>query len=185
MNTVLLGLLARNWKLLLLRGIIAILFGLLAFAWPHITLYVLIVLYGIYAFGDGVIALVAACTSGAVAPRWWLVLVGIFGLAAGLATFFYPGLTALVLLTFIGIAALIRGIFEIVGAIQLRKEIDNEWWLILGGVLSVLFGLVVLIHPGAGALAIVWLIASYALAFGIMLVGFAFRVRKHHHAVAV
>ncbi|HTN97933.1 MAG TPA: HdeD family acid-resistance protein [Nordella sp.] len=174
--------LAKNWWLLLLRGIAGILFGILAFAWPGITLLSLVILYGLYAFLDGLFAILAAIKGGGVESRWWLILIGILGVAAGLVTFFWTGITALVLTMFIGAWALIHGIFEIVGAIKIRKEIDNEWWLILSGALSVLFGLVILIRPGAGALALVWLIGAYAIVFGGLLVGFAFRLRKHSHA---
>lgn len=174
--------LARNWWLLLLRGIAAILFGLLAFAWPGITLLSLVILYGFYALIDGLFAILAAIKGGNVESRWWLILIGILGVAAGLLTFFWTGITALVLTMFIGAWALIHGIFEIVGAIKIRKEIDNEWWLILSGVLSVLFGLAILIMPGAGALALIWVIGAYAIVFGGMLVGFAFRLKKHNHA---
>jgi uncharacterized membrane protein HdeD (DUF308 family) len=174
--------LARNWWLLLLRGIAAILFGLLAFAWPGITLLSLVILYGFYALFDGLFAILAAIKGGNVESRWWLILIGILGVAAGLLTFFWTGITALVLIMFIGAWALIHGIFEIVGAIKIRKEIDNEWWLILSGALSVLFGLMVLIMPGAGALALIWVIGAYAIIFGGLLVGFAFRLKKHSHA---
>jgi len=174
--------LARNWWLLLLRGIAAILFGLLAFAWPGITLLSLVILYGFYALLDGLFAILAAIKGGNVESRWWLILIGILGVAAGLLTFFWTGITALVLIMFIGAWALIHGIFEIVGAIKIRKEIDNEWWLILSGALSVLFGLMVLIMPGAGALALIWVIGAYAIVFGGLLVGFAFRIKKHSHA---
>ena len=176
--------LAQNWWLILLRGICAILFGLLAFTWPGMTLWVLVVLYGIYALMDGVLALVAACSGGNVAPRWWLILIGLLGLAVGCMTFFYPGVTAMVLLMFIGFWSIIQGVFAIAGAIQLRKEIDNEWLLILNGILSILFGVFVLISPGAGALAIAWVIGAYAVAFGILLVGFSMRLRKHRRAAA-
>jgi len=174
--------LARNWWLLLLRGIAAILFGLLAFAWPGITLLSLVILYGFYALFDGLFAILAAIKGGNVESRWWLILIGILGVAAGLLTFFWTGITALVLIMFIGAWALIHGIFEIVGAIKIRKEIDNEWWLILSGALSVLFGLMVLIMPGAGALALIWVIGAYAIVFGGLLVGFAFRLKKHNHS---
>ncbi|MBK1866432.1 HdeD family acid-resistance protein [Aestuariivirga sp. YIM B02566] len=174
--------LARNWWLLLLRGIAAILFGLLAFAWPGITLISLVILYGFYALFDGLFAILAAIKGGNAESRWWLILIGILGVAAGLLTFFWTGITALVLTMFIGAWALIHGIFEIIGAIKIRKEIDNEWWLILSGALSVLFGLAILIMPGAGALALIWVIGAYAIVFGGMLVGFAFRLKKHSHA---
>lgn len=173
--------LANNWWLLLLRGIAGIVFGILAFAWPGITLLSLIYLYGFYALLDGIFAIVAAIKGGNMEARWWLILIGILGIAAGLLTFFVPGITALVLTIFIGAWALIHGIFEIVGAIRIRKEIDNEWWLILSGAISVLFGLALLIMPGAGALALIWLIGAYAIIFGGLLVGFAFRLKKHSH----
>ncbi|MFL4984901.1 MAG: HdeD family acid-resistance protein [Xanthobacteraceae bacterium] len=114
-------------------------------------------------------------------PTWWLVVVGILGILAGLVTFLWPGVTALVLIFFIGGWAIAHGIFEIVGAIKLRKEIDNEWWLILAGALSVVFGIIVLIAPGAGALALVWIIGVYSLAFGVLLVGLSLRLRRHRH----
>src|SRR5262245_837581 len=178
MNTSLLALLSKNWWVLLLRGIVAIVFGVLAWFWPGVTLITLVMLYGVYAATDGILALVAAIKGGTVAPRWWLVLAGLFGLAAAAATFFYPGLTAVVLLIFIGTWSIAHGVMEIVGAIKLRKEIAHEGWLIFGGLMSVLFGFVVLMWPGAGALALVWLIAIYAVAFGLLLIGFAFRLRR-------
>ena len=100
---------------------------------------------------------------------------------AGLLTFFWPEITALVLLMFIGAWALIHGVFEIIGAIRLRKEIDNEWMLILSGALSVLFGAAMLVMPSAGALALIWVIGAYSIIFGILFVGFAFRLKKHAH----
>ena len=177
--------LAKNWWLLLLRGIAAIVFGVLAFAWPGLTLVTLVLFYGAFALVDGVIALGAAFTGGArPAPTWWLVVVGILGIGAGIATFAMPGLTAVLLILFIGAWALVHGVFEIVGAIQLRKEIDNEWMLILSGVVSVLFGLIVLIAPGAGAVGLVWAIAAYSIVFGISFVALAFRLKNHRHEAA-
>jgi len=175
--------LAKNWWMVLLRGIAAIVFGVLAFAWPGLTLLTLVIIYGAYALVDGVIALIAAFSGGAKpAPTWWLIVAGIAGIVAGIATFVWPGITALVLIVFIGVWSIVHGIFEIVGAIKLRKEIDNEWWLILAGVLSVIFGVLVLAMPGAGALALVWVIGAYAIVFGILLVGFSFKLRKHRTA---
>jgi uncharacterized membrane protein HdeD (DUF308 family) len=174
--------LAKNWWLLLLRGIAAIVFGVLAFAWPGLTLLTLILFYGAFALVDGVLAIVAAVTGGAPAPRWWLAIVGLFGVAAGLLTFLMPGLSALVLLFFIAGWAIATGVLQIVGAIQLRKEIDNEWLLILGGVISVLFGIGMMLAPGAGALALVWVIGIYAVISGVVLVALALRLKKHAHA---
>jgi uncharacterized membrane protein HdeD (DUF308 family) len=172
-----------HWWLFLIRGIAAILFGILAFVWPGITLVVLVLFFGAFALVDGIASLIAAITGrGATAPRWWLAIVGLAGVAAGLLTFFWPGVTALVLLFFIAGWAIAAGVFQIIGAIQLRKEIDNEWLLILSGVLSVLFGLVLLFMPGPGILALVWLIAIDAILFGALVIGFAFRLRKHKTA---
>jgi uncharacterized membrane protein HdeD (DUF308 family) len=171
--------LAKNWWLLLLRGIAAIVFGLLAFAWPGLTLLTLILFYGAFALVDGVLAVIAAITGGAPGSRWWLAIVGLLGIAAGLVTFLTPGLTALVLLIFIAAWAIATGVFQIIGAIRLRKEIDNEWLLILGGVISVLFGLSMMVAPGAGALALVWVIGIYSVITGVIFVALAFRLKKH------
>jgi uncharacterized membrane protein HdeD (DUF308 family) len=184
-TTPLLHALAKGWWLLLLRGIAAVIFGVLAFAWPGVTLLVLVLIYGAYALVDGVLALAAAVMGrGGPIPTWWLVIVGLLGIAAGIVTFVWPGITALLLILFIGAWALVHGIFEIIGAIQLRKEIDNEWMLILSGALSVLFGLGVLILPGAGALALIWVIGAYSIVFGILMIAFAFRLKKHNTATA-
>ena len=174
--------LAKNWWLLLLRGIAAIIFGLLAFTWPGLTLLTLILFYGAFALVDGVLAIVAAITGGVPGSRWWLAIVGLLGIAAGLLTFLTPGLTALVLLFFIAGWAIATGVFEIIGAIKLRKEIDNEWLLILGGIISVLFGVSMMLAPGAGALALVWVIGAYSVVMGVIFVALAFRLRKHTHS---
>jgi uncharacterized membrane protein HdeD (DUF308 family) len=172
--------LAKNWWLVLLRGIAAIVFGVLAFVWPGLTLLTLVILYGAYALVDGIFSLIAAFSGGAKpVPTWWLIVIGLAGIAAGILTFLWPGITAFVLIIFIGAWAIVHGIFEIVGAIRLRKEIDNEWWLILAGALSVIFGLIVLIAPGAGALGLIWVIGAYSIVFGILLIGLSLRLRKH------
>jgi len=171
--------LAKNWWLLLLRGIAAVVFGVLALAWPGLTLLTLILLYGAYALSDGVFAIIAAITGGAPAPRWWLAIVGILGIAVGVVAFMLPGMTALILLFTIAGWAIATGACQIIGAIRLRKEIDNEWLLILSGAVSVLFGLGVLLRPGAGALALVWVIGTYAIIAGVLYIGFAFRLKKH------
>jgi uncharacterized membrane protein HdeD (DUF308 family) len=174
--------LAKKWWLVLLRGIVSVLFGIVAFIWPGLTLFTLVLFYGAFALVDGVIALASAFGKERAAPTWWLILVGIAGIGAGVITFLWPGLTAIVLVIFIGAWALVHGIFEIIGAIRLRKEIDNEWWLILAGIVSVLFGLLVLAAPGAGALGLIWAIAAYAIIFGILLIGLSLRLRKHQPA---
>jgi uncharacterized membrane protein HdeD (DUF308 family) len=174
--------LARYWWLILLRGIAAIIFGVLAFVWPGLTLVTLVLFYGAFVLIDGVLALANAIMGGNMGSRWWLALIGVAGIAAGAFTFMWPGVTALVLLLFIAIWAIVLGVFQIIGAIRLRKEIDNEWMLVLGGVLSVLFGVVMLVAPGAGALALIWVIGAYALAFGLLLVGFALKLRGRQAA---
>ena len=176
---VLLHALAKNWWLLLLRGIAAVVFGVLAFAWPGLTLLTLILLYGAYAFIDGVIAIITAIKGDMPGARWWLAIVGLLGVAVGAFTFILPGMTALILLFTIGGWAVAMGFFQIIGAIRLRQEIDNEWLLIFSGIVSVLFGIVFVAQPGAGALGLVWLIASYAIIAGVLYIGLAFRLRKH------
>jgi uncharacterized membrane protein HdeD (DUF308 family) len=183
-GSMLLHALAKNWWLTLLRGICAIVFGVLAFIWPGMTLVTLVLLYGAFALADGVFALAAAIMGGTPLPRWWLAVVGLLGIAAGIVTFAWPGMTALLLLWFIAGWAIATGVMQIVGAIRLRKEIDNEWWLIAGGVLSVVFGLVLVVQPGAGALALLFGIGAYAVVYGIILVAFAFRLRRHRHEAA-
>jgi uncharacterized membrane protein HdeD (DUF308 family) len=170
--------LARYWWLFLLRGIAAIIFGVLAFVWPGITLVTLVLFWGAFVMVDGVLALANAIMGGNMGSRWWLALIGVLGLIVGLLTFAAPGVTALVLLWFIATWAIVLGVFQIIGAIRLRKEIDNEWTLVLGGVVSVLFGLILLVRPGAGAVALIWVIGAYAIVFGVLLVAFAFRLKK-------
>jgi len=174
--------LAKNWWMLLLRGIAAIIFGVLALAWPGMTLLTLILFYGAYALIDGVLAIVAAITGGALLPRWWLAIIGLLGIAAGLLTFMMPGLTAIVLLYFIAGWAIATGVFQVIGAIKLRKEIDNEWFLILSGIISVLFGVAMMAAPGAGALALITVIGIYAVLIGVLLVALSFRLKKHVHS---
>ena len=181
LGTAMVHALAKNWWLLLLRGIAAIIFGLLAFAWPGLTLVTLILFYGAFVLVDGVLAVIAAITGGVPGSRWWLAIIGLLGIAAGLVTFLTPGLTALVLLLFIAGWAIATGVLQIIGAIKLRKEIDNEWLLILGGIISVLFGACMMLAPGAGALALVWVIGAYSVVTGVIFVALAFRLRKHAH----
>ena len=181
LGTAMVHALAKNWWLLLLRGIAAIIFGLLAFAWPGLTLVTLILFYGAFVLVDGVLAVIAAITGGVPGSRWWLAIIGLLGIAAGLVTFMMPGLTAVLLLLFIAGWAIATGVFQIIGAIKLRKEIDNEWLLILGGIISVLFGVSMMLAPGAGALALVWVIGAYSVVIGTIFVALALRLRKHTH----
>jgi uncharacterized membrane protein HdeD (DUF308 family) len=170
--------LTRHWWIFLVRGALAILFGLGAFFWPGITLAALVVLFGAFAFADGFMTLVAAIQGRAAIQHWWIYLLeGLAGIGAGVLTFFWPGITAVVLLAFIAAWAIVTGILEIVAAIRLRKEIEGEWALGLSGVLSILFGVILMARPGVGALAVVWLIGAYAIAFGIVMVVLSFKLR--------
>jgi uncharacterized membrane protein HdeD (DUF308 family) len=170
--------LARNWWALAIRGAAGIIFGILAFIMPGITLVTLILLFGAYAIIDGIFGLVAAFRGRAAEqPWWWLALEGLVSIGAGIVTFAWPGLTALVLVYVIAVWAVITGVLEIVAAIRLRQEISNEWWLVAGGVISVLFGVLLMAAPGTGALALVFWIGAYAVIFGALLVGLAFRLR--------
>lgn len=171
--------LSRNWWVLALRGLAAIIFGVLAFVLPGITLFALVLLFGAYMLVDGIFAIVTAVRVAGREDRWWLLLIeGVLGVLAGLVAAFWPGLTALALLYFIAAWAIVSGILEIVGAIRLRQEIEGEWALGLSGALSVLFGVLLIVIPApAGLLSLVWLIGAYALAFGVLLLVLAFRVR--------
>ena len=159
--------LAQNWWALVLRGVCAVLFGLVAFAWPGITLAVLILFYGAYALVEGVLAVAWAVVGrqGGSFP-WGVLLAGLAGVAVGIWTFMYPGLTALALVYLIAAWAAVRGIFEIIAAFHLRKEIDNEWLLALSGLLSLGLGVLLFAAPGAGALAVLWWIGAFAIVFG-------------------
>ncbi|HEY7318771.1 MAG TPA: HdeD family acid-resistance protein [Candidatus Binatia bacterium] len=170
--------LARAWYWIVLRGLFAVLFGIFAFIWPGITLAVLVLVWGVYAIADGVMALIAAYTMHEEGkPMGSLIVVGILGIAAGVVTFLWPGMTALVLLLFIASWAVLMGVFEIAAAVRLRKHIENEWLLGLSGVVSIIFGVLMFLQPGAGALAVVWLIGSFAIFFGILLIALGFRLK--------
>jgi uncharacterized membrane protein HdeD (DUF308 family) len=171
-------LLARTWQLVLARGVAAILFGALALLWPHLTLVILVVLYALYAVSDGVFALAEAVRGGGWIPRWWLVVIGLANIAAGGAALAWPHLTAILLIVLIGASAVARGLFEIIGAVHLRKVIDNEWTLIASGTISVLFGAGVILAPRAGAVALAWLIGLWAIALGVLIVALALRLRR-------
>ena len=171
--------LAENWWLLLLRGLAAIAFGVVAFFWPGITLVALTYLFGIYAIVDGVVAIWAAFNApGDAGPRWWLGLSGVVSILAGIVAFAYTGMTALVLLVFIAVWAIIIGVLQLYAANRLWNVIDNDWWLILSGLLSIAFGAVLIAWPGTGALAVIWTIAWFAVFFGCLFIGLAFELKK-------
>jgi uncharacterized membrane protein HdeD (DUF308 family) len=169
----------RHWWTLLLRGILAIAFGILTWQLPGISLAVLIMLFGAFVLADGILGLVMAIAGRKEYEDWWaLLLWGLVGIAIGGLTFIAPAVTGLALLFFIAAWAITTGVLEIVAAVRLRREIKGEWLLILTGLLSVVFGVFLMARPGAGALALVWLIGGYAILFGLLLVTLAFKTRS-------
>lgn len=176
----------QNRWLIGLRGVLAIVFGVLAFIWPGITAVALVFMFAAYAILDGVLTIAAAIRHREENDRWWLVLLeGIVDIAAGVIAFLFPGLAAITLVFLIAIWAIITGVLEIAAAIRLRKEINNEWALGLTGLVSVVLGVVMVLNPGAGLLGLVWVIASYAIIFGILMLLLAFnagRMAREHGA---
>lgn len=172
--------LARYWWVVAVRGVAAVLFGLMAIIWPAITVTVLVLLFGAYALVDGVLALFTALFGGdsSEGRRPWLALEGVAGVLTGVLTFLWPGITTLVLLWLIAAWVLVTGVLEIVAAARLRREIEGEWLLGLSGVLSVVFGILLVIWPTAGAVTVVWLIGIYAVVFGVALIALSLRLRK-------
>ena len=170
--------LARSWWLFVLRGAVAILFGVLAFMRPGITLEALVLLFAFWALFDGVFALISSVGAAEAHEPWWpLVLIGLLGIAAGVLAFRWPGITALALLFIIAYWSIFRGILEIIAAVRLRNLIPGEWSLIFGGLASVAFGVLLIMYPGAGLLAVVWLIGIYAVIFGIAFLMLGFRLK--------
>jgi uncharacterized membrane protein HdeD (DUF308 family) len=169
----------QRWWILLLRGISATVFGVLAIVWPGITLLTLVIIYGAVALIDGIAGIALGVRGGVDGRTWWgMILLGLLGVIAGAVTFVWPGLTAVVLLVIIALWAIVRGVLEIIGAITLRKIIQGEWLLILSGVLSIGFGVLLLLQPAAGALAVMWLIGIYMIAFGITTIAPSLRLRR-------
>jgi uncharacterized membrane protein HdeD (DUF308 family) len=164
------------WWIVALRGLAGVLFGIAAFVWPEITLTVLVLMFGAYAVVDGVFALIYAFSSG-TPLRGLRVVEGLTGIVIGVIALVWPGITALALLYVIAAWAVLTGILEIIAAIDLRKVIDNEWLLGLGGLASVVFGVILALQPNAGALALIWLIGAYAIVFGALLIALSFRLR--------
>lgn len=171
--------LTRNWWLVVVRGLLAILFGLTALFWPGLTWLVLVLMFGIYAIVDGVLAMLSGLVSSRYSRRWSMFLVeGVISVAAGVIALLRPGLASLVLIMVIAAWAILTGILEIIAAIRLRREITNEWMLALGGFISIVFGVLMLFQPAAGSLVITLMIGAYALMFGVLLVILGFRLRK-------
>jgi uncharacterized membrane protein HdeD (DUF308 family) len=178
-----LEILSRYWWAVALRAVAAVVFGIVAVIWPDVTLGVLVLLFGAYALVDGVIALTTALFGGRLGGRrrGWLVLEGVLGIVVGLSTFAWPDITTVALLWLIAAWAIGTGVLELGTAVALRRELTNEWRLVLSGVLSVAFGLFLAVRPQQGALALVGVVGLYAIVFGIALVALARRLRHHHH----
>lgn len=166
------------WWIPVLRGVLAILFGILALFWPGITILALVIVFGAYAIVDGVFALIAAFRGPTEEHRVGMAAVGVLGILAGVVALLWPGITALALLLVIAAWFVATGVFEIIAGVRLRKEIENEWLPILSGVVSVIFGILLLAWPAGGALAIAWLIGLSAIAYGITLIALGLRLRK-------
>ena len=178
-------LLARNWWAFLLRGILAVIFGVIALFFPHTAFLSLVLVFGAFALVDGIFAIIAAFTGGARSESWWwLVLEGLFGILIGILTIIQPAVMGLAWVFVIAAWAVVTGVLEIVTAIQLRKQISGEWALILGGLLSVIFGLIAAFYPTSGAFAIGFIIGMYALMFGFIFIALALRLRKHRRTDA-
>ena len=172
--------LASQWGWIALRGLAAVSFGVMAFVWPELTLIALTLVWGAYVFLDGVLALMAAYhIRRHRKPLWPLVIVGLLGIAAGTVTFVWPDITAGSLLLLIAAWALVMGAFQIASAITIRKSIDNEWLLGLSGIISIIFGVVMIAYPRAGALAVAWTIGTFAIPFGLLLIMLGFRLRGY------
>ena len=171
--------LARNWWALVIRGVAGVLFGIGALVWPPAAVAALVLLFGAYALVDGIFNIVAAVRAPREGRRWgWLTFSGLIGIATGLITFFFPGITALALVVLVASWSLVTGAAEIVAAIRLRKQIRHEWLWILSGLLSVAFGVLLLALPAAGAIALAVWIGAYMLVFGALLIAFGLRLRK-------
>jgi len=171
--------LARNWWLVVVRGVLAILFGLITFFWPNLSFLLLILTFGAYAMADGVFAMLSGVVSSRYSPRWWVFLLeGIVSFAAGLIAILRPDLAASVLIALLAAWAIVTGALEIAAAIRLRREITNEWMLALGGFASIAPGILLFLQPVTGGLVLTLMIGAYALIFGILLVGLGVRLRK-------
>jgi uncharacterized membrane protein HdeD (DUF308 family) len=171
-------LLQHRWSALLVRGLIAIGLGLLVWARPGISLSVFVIAFGIWALFDGIVTSWLAFEDRPQQSWGWMLFAGILGIVIGLLALARPGATAVSLLFLIAIWAVARGILEIVVAISLRRELEGEWRLLIAGILSIVFGAIVFANPGAGLIAVLWLVGMYAVLYGIMLVMLAFKARN-------
>jgi uncharacterized membrane protein HdeD (DUF308 family) len=169
--------LSDNATSIMIRGVAAIAFGILAFLVPGLTLLGLVLLFGVFALVDGAFSLITGIRRHEDGRRDWLLVIGgLAGIAAGVIALIWPGISALALLALIAAWALISGAAEIVAAIR-GRVFRGRWLMLLDGIVSVLFGILLIVAPGPGALAVVWLIGAYAIVSGVLLLGLAFQVR--------
>lgn len=175
----------RSWWVPALRGLAGIVFGMLALAWPGLTLLTLILLFSGYALVAGFVSAAGALRHRRNEDDWWVaMLLGLVSIGAGVVAVMNPAVTALVLVLVMGANALVSGVLDIFAAIRLRRMIEGEWLLVLSGLASVAFGAVVFLYPGAGALALVWLVSLYAIVTGALLLALSMRMRTHGAARA-
>jgi uncharacterized membrane protein HdeD (DUF308 family) len=181
-----LELLSRYWWVLVIRGVMAMALGVFAFVWPLETIAALVVVFGATALIDGTFAVVASIAGHSLTSYWWVLLLqGLLGIGVGMLTLFNPAITAVALLFYIAVWAIGIGVLQIIAAVRLRHDITGEWWLALGGIAAVAFGVLLIQNPAAGALAVLWLIGSFALVWGVMLMLGGFDVRRlHKHVTA-
>lgn len=172
-------LMARSWWIHVLRGIGAIIFGVIALLWPDLTVGAMVIIFGVFAIADGIADIAGAFVFGGVPGESRLIrgLLGLVSIGAGIVALLWPDITALALLYVVAIWAIMIGVGEIVAAIRLREVIEGEWLLGLGGLLAIVFGVIAIIFPGSGILALTWLVGAYAILFGITLVAVGFEVR--------
>jgi uncharacterized membrane protein HdeD (DUF308 family) len=176
------GFLASHWWMVLLRGLAAIAFGIVALIWPAMTLLTLVLVYGIFAIADGVLSIIGAITDREKSSSTWLLaLVGVLGIIAGTLALVWPAFIAVGLVLYVGLWAIFRGVVDVVTAVRLRKDIPNEWMLALSGVLSIVFGFLIFMAPAVGLLAVIWVIAFCAILEGLLLCSLAFRLRGRAH----
>jgi uncharacterized membrane protein HdeD (DUF308 family) len=169
-----------------LRGLIAILFGILALARPGTTVAALVYLFGAFVLIDGLFAIGASANVAEMRGRWWpILLVGLLGVAIGILSFVHPAVTAAGLVYYIAAWAIITGVLEVIAAFRLRKVIEGEWMLAVSGLLSIAFGILIAARPGVGLLSIIWLIGAYAIIFGVLELGLAFRLRGAGERLAI
>lgn len=177
---------SRMWWALLLRGLFAVSFGVAAWYWPEVSVAILVIIFGVYVFADGVMGVWTALAERKEREHWWTLMVwGLLGIAVGILTFVNPALTTIALMFYIAIWAVATGVLQLILAVRLRKEVKGEWLLVLGGLLSLILGAFLMSQPMMGAVALVWVIAAYAVLFGLVLIVLAFKARRFSKSIAL